>query len=387
MCINTQRIEATEKLEEALNLMLSGRSCVIRGRAGTGKSTLIKKFAEESLYPIIRTAPTGVASLNIDGQTISSLLRLGIYNYSDQEIKEKNEYNYIPPESILVIDESFGLNAQQMNQVDIALRSATGIDEIFGGLQIILAGDDCQLLSHEEGDHWQHESFFKELPSIELSYSFRHENDSLFLKYLNQLRSSIKSCTPLNLEIWWKSILPHLSEVNTTDRLIIAPFFDEAKKINSTKQKLLSCTKKTIVLEAESYGPNPQGMPYFRQEISLDTPVIHTLNRNGLINGSMGVVTHIESEEEVYVTFNGDSMSTRILMEDVFTAGDYSGAYYVPLLPAFSLTARKVQGLTLKDGVISKTFLSIKESNENMRRLYVAMSRFTTLDKIKVYSH
>jgi ATP-dependent exoDNAse (exonuclease V) alpha subunit len=390
MCVNNAKIAGRRKLDETLDLVLSGASCIIKGRAGTGKSTLVKEFAELASSPIILTAPTGVAALNIGGQTISSFLRLGIYKYSDERITEENEHNYISPTSILVIDESYGLNAAQMHQIDVALRSATGVNKIFGGLQVILSGDDCQLLSHEEGKHWQYEPFFKDLPSIELDYSFRHENDSLFLSRLNELRDSIKSRRPLNLGTWWGNVLPYLSNVNGTDKLIIAPHFKEAQKINSAKQKLLGLryNREIMTLKAEPYGPEIQDIPYIAQEVCVGTPVIYTLNRHGLVNGSMGVITDIAPEEEkVYVLFNGNMLCHRVIMEDVRTADDDSGAHYIPLLRAFSLSARKVQGLTLEGGVISETFLSVKETEEDIRRLYVAMSRFTTLDDIEMYHH
>jgi len=71
-----KRIFAQKKLDKAFELMMSGQSCVIKGRAGTGKSTLIKKFAQESDHYVIKTATTGMASLNIEGQTISRFLNL-----------------------------------------------------------------------------------------------------------------------------------------------------------------------------------------------------------------------------------------------------------------------------------------------------------------------
>lgn len=383
MCNNTERITAQNTLDEAFALMSSGQSCIIKGRAGTGKSTLIIKFARESSHNIIKTATTGMASMNIDGQTISRFLNLGIYKYSDEEITERNKYTYLDSDSILVIDESYMLNADQMHQIDIALRAATEVNKIFGGLQVILSGDDCQLLPFDEGEYWAHEPFFRDLPSINLNYSFRHENDLVFLGYLNILRSSIQARKPLDPEVWWKNVLPHVSQISETNKLIIAPHYAETQLINRTKQMLLASDRDVMTLRSETYGPEPQDVPYEVQEVTVGTPVVHTLNRNGLVSGSMGVITDLDIDwNTVYVDFDGDVHSVGI--EDVHTSGSTSGAHYIPLIQAFSLTARKVQGLTLTSGVVSRTFRSLSQTEENIRCLYVAMSRFTTLQNLEM---
>ncbi|HEV7948935.1 MAG TPA: AAA family ATPase, partial [Glaciihabitans sp.] len=48
----------------------------VTGRAGTGKSTLLNHLSWNTSKQIVICAPTGVAALNVGGQTIHSLFRL-----------------------------------------------------------------------------------------------------------------------------------------------------------------------------------------------------------------------------------------------------------------------------------------------------------------------
>ena len=71
-----------------LELIESTRDHVfVTGRAGTGKSTLLQAFLAATDRTVIVCAPTGVAALNVGGQTIHSLFRLPIGLIADQELE------------------------------------------------------------------------------------------------------------------------------------------------------------------------------------------------------------------------------------------------------------------------------------------------------------
>jgi len=48
----------------------------LTGRAGTGKTTLLRRFMKEAGENAIVLAPTGVAAMNAGGQTLHSFFRL-----------------------------------------------------------------------------------------------------------------------------------------------------------------------------------------------------------------------------------------------------------------------------------------------------------------------
>ena len=119
----------------------------ITGRAGTGKSTLLQYFSWNTKKQIAICAPTGVAALNVEGQTIHSLFRLPIGLIGDSDIDQNdNTRRILNAIETLVIDEISMVNADLMDAIDRSLRQARGKRGIpFGGVQIVMFGDPYQL--------------------------------------------------------------------------------------------------------------------------------------------------------------------------------------------------------------------------------------------------
>jgi ATP-dependent DNA helicase PIF1 len=119
----------------------------VTGRAGTGKSTLLEYLSWHSSHTIAICAPTGVAALNVGGQTIHSLFRLPIGVIADHELDQPPELRkLLSAIDTLVIDEVSMVNADLLDAIDRSLRQARQRPhEAFGGVQIILFGDPYQL--------------------------------------------------------------------------------------------------------------------------------------------------------------------------------------------------------------------------------------------------
>ena len=135
--------------QEALFRMIEDTSehVFVTGRAGTGKSTLLQHFAWSTKKQIAICAPTGVAALNVEGQTIHSLFRLPIGLIADSEIDQNDATRRILNAiETLVIDEVSMVNADLMDAMDRSLRQARGRRaEPFGGVQVVMFGDPYQL--------------------------------------------------------------------------------------------------------------------------------------------------------------------------------------------------------------------------------------------------
>ncbi|WP_345800911.1 AAA family ATPase [Microbacterium sp. AZCO] len=119
----------------------------VTGRAGTGKSTLLQHLAWNTSKQIAVCAPTGVAALNVEGQTIHSLFKLplGIIGSHDEDQSDATR-KLLNAIDTLVIDEISMVNADLMDAIDRALRKARGRrGEPFGGVQIVMFGDPYQL--------------------------------------------------------------------------------------------------------------------------------------------------------------------------------------------------------------------------------------------------
>jgi len=119
----------------------------VTGRAGTGKSTLLEYLAWNTSKQLVICAPTGVAALNVGGQTIHSLFRLPIGVIADHEIEQSAELKkLLNAIETLVVDEVSMVNADLLDAMDRSLRQARQRpNEAFGGVQQVLFGDPFQL--------------------------------------------------------------------------------------------------------------------------------------------------------------------------------------------------------------------------------------------------
>ena len=119
----------------------------ITGRAGTGKSTLLSHLASHTSKNLAICAPTGVAALNVGGQTIHSLLQLTTGVIADHRLNQSPERRkLLRTLDTLIIDEISMVSADLMDAIDRCLREARGRrHDPFGGVQIIMFGDPYQL--------------------------------------------------------------------------------------------------------------------------------------------------------------------------------------------------------------------------------------------------
>ena len=119
----------------------------VTGRAGTGKSTLLNHLSWNTSKQVVIAAPTGVAALNVGGQTIHSLFRLPIGVIADQAIEQVPELRkLLNTIDTLVIDEVSMVNADLVDAIDRSLRQARQKPfTAFGGVQVVLFGDPYQL--------------------------------------------------------------------------------------------------------------------------------------------------------------------------------------------------------------------------------------------------
>ena len=133
-------------------LEFTNRSFFITGKAGTGKSTFIHYFSQKTSKKVVMAAFTGIAAINVGGQTIHSLFRLPVRPLmpQDHEIKIFEDSHptrrLIRKMDTLVIDEVSMLRADVMEAIDYSLRMNGGdITRPFGGKQLIFVGDIFQL--------------------------------------------------------------------------------------------------------------------------------------------------------------------------------------------------------------------------------------------------
>src|SRR3989338_4139502 len=206
MTSRNHHIEINAEFKKALEVMEhTSKNVFITGKAGTGKSTLLNYFRAHTRKKVVVLAPTGVAALNVQGETIHSFFRfkpdITLQKIKKLSGKRGRIFNEI---DAIIIDEISMVRSDLLDCADKFLRLNTaGSKRPFGGIQMIFIGDLYQLppvVTSSEKDifrsHYQSQYFFdaavfKEFPMefIELEKIYR-QKDEKFIGLLNAIRNN-----------------------------------------------------------------------------------------------------------------------------------------------------------------------------------------------------
>ena len=150
MALTTDGLVLTDEFRHALELLAGGRHVFLTGKAGTGKSTLIRLFMAETNRNVVVVAPTGIAALNVDGYTIHRLF--GFRTTTTLDDVRNGAYRpgrfakTLASLQTLIVDEASMVRADVFDMVALALsRFGPEPGTPFGGVQIVLVGDLYQL--------------------------------------------------------------------------------------------------------------------------------------------------------------------------------------------------------------------------------------------------
>lgn len=201
----------TEQTQLAWDIIeTTNTNLFLTGKAGTGKTTFLRRLKEESSKRIVVVAPTGIAAINAEGVTIHSFFQLSFapfipnYNLKEQQFRfSKQKINVIRSIDTLVIDEISMVRADLLDAVDSVLRRFRKNNLPFGGVQMVMIGDLGQLAPVAKDDEWQMLSryyatpyFFSSLALqrtryaiVELTKVYR-QSDKRFLDILNKVREN-----------------------------------------------------------------------------------------------------------------------------------------------------------------------------------------------------
>ncbi len=120
-------------------------SMFVTGRAGTGKSTLLQLFRKTTKKKVVVLAPTGIAALNVGGQTIHSFFGFPARLLSGADIKKRRKGKVYKNIEVLIIDEISMVRADVLDAIDLFLRKNRNNGKPFGGVQMVFFGDLFQL--------------------------------------------------------------------------------------------------------------------------------------------------------------------------------------------------------------------------------------------------
>jgi len=399
--------EITDEFQQVLDLLSMATPPVVfvTGSAGTGKSTLIDVLRSELDKNLVVVAPTGVAALNVQGQTIHSLFQLPPGPQPRAKRIAGAAKDVVEKMDVLVIDEVSMVRADLLDAIDDSLRLNTGRAGVpFGGKTLVLVGDMHQLppvIAGPEEKRLFEESYespyffsattLRELPlvTVTLTRSFR-QADAHFIEMLDHIR------TGSELEQTVAQLNQAVDEemVSEETRLVLTSVNARARQFN--EQQLAQLPGESWSFDADVNGDwldNESQLPSpTKLKLKVDAQVMFTKNGTDWVNGSLGRVVHLE-EEVIEIELLGDEqLGQSVFVEresweryryqwddkrrrvDTEVIGTYT---QFPFILAWAVTVHKAQGLTLEH-----VRIDLGRGMFAPGQAYVALSRCRTLDGI-----
>ena len=399
----------TEEFKQALDLMEKGENIFLTGKAGSGKSTLIREFLSSTNRIVEKVAPTGIAALNIDGYTIHKLFGLRPTTTLKSLVEGKEFIPHRSRETIekidtLIIDEASMLRADLFDIIVWALKKY-GKNKFaqFGGVQIILVGDLFQLppvVTSKENSffstYYDTPYFFSAknytddtFSTIELTKVFRQTGDDTFVNILNAIREGYlddEMLETLNTrhnsnfsfppgEMW--------VTLTATNRVANERNTQELSRINS--QEFTS----TAMIIGDTKGFTYPTEQILRYKVGSQIMMINNASNGQWVNGTIATITNVDSSNPQAPLISARTEDGRIISFSYNTweitsprAGKHGLDYDVigsftqlPFKLAWAITIHKSQGQTLNNAVIDLT-----GGTHATGQLYVALSRCTSLN-------
>jgi len=386
------------KQQFAVDQTINGENILITGPAGTGKSYTIKYIIEllkENNKNIGLTATTGTAAFIIGGQTLHSFMGLGLCDGSLADIfinikKNKSIYKKLAELDVLIIDEVSMLDSVLFDKIsDIfsyiksySLNDQELLHKPFGGVQIILIGDFCQL-APVNGFYCFLSKMWKQanIKTVLLEELVRQNDDILFQKILQIIRKG--KCTDNILKV-----LNALKDTQFDNEIIPTKLYPKninVDKINEIEiNKLKEAGNKTYIYKAEAFPDNLKNMNKYDIELVENSQVIITRNIDisiGIVNGMRGVVKELHPNQVIIKDIEGNVHIISYYKDIIEKKGKSAKSYilHMPLKVSYALSIHKSQGMT-----IDALEIDLGENIFTCGQAYTALSRAKSLQNIKI---
>jgi len=405
------------------------QSVFLTGKAGTGKTTLLKEIVNSTHKNTVIVAPTGIAALNAGGVTIHSFFHFPLAAFIPDAVNPPIFSEYVKFENrvsirkhfrmsnmrrtlflnleLLIVDEVSMLRADVLDAMDFMLQTIRRNNKPFGGVQLLFIGDLLQLppvvkneewevlRRYYEGSYFFHSNVIQAHPPlyIELDKVYRQSDDT-FIQILNNLRNN--TITPANLEVLNQYVDPAFDQQKNTGYITLTTHNAKADTINSDSLEALDA--KLHSFQAEVVGDFPSNIYPLENQLQLKVGAQVIFVKNDLsyekkyYNGKMGIVQKL-SPSEIYVKFPEENEvieveryewqnirykvnpNTKEIEEELL--GTFT---HYPLKLAWAITVHKSQGLTFEKAIldVSKVFLP--------GQAYVALSRLKSLQGLVLLS-
>jgi ATP-dependent DNA helicase PIF1 len=401
-----QQIELNEQFQQALRLMEhTNKSIFITGRAGTGKSTLLSYFRQMTRKQVAVVAPTGVAALNVQGQTIHSFFgfKPNITLEKVRRIRTRDENRNIYHKlDTIVIDEISMVRADLLDCVDRFLRlNGPDPEKPFGGIQMVFFGDLYQLppvINRAENEAFK---MLYETPYFYSAHSFKplqmefleldkvyRQRDQEFIDLLNAIRNN--TITEAGLQKLNRRYIAEFEPPQHEIYIYLTTTNDMAGRINEERLAKLKSQQYTFKAGVEGEFGDEYLPTKTELQVKEDAQVMMLNNdlEERWVNGTMGKIIEID-EMGAYPVIVVELSSGEIVEVSPYTWEIFR--FYVndgrlqsevigrfkqyPLMLAWAVTIHKSQGKTF-----DKVIIDIGRGTFAHGQTYVALSRCTTLE-------
>ena len=399
-----QTNDNNDTLKKITDFIRNGDNIFITGHAGTGKSYILQKLKEKYKKQLTITSTTGIAAVNVKGQTLHSWAGVGLCRNTIEAVVEKiksrqSQYRQILKCKILAIDEVSMLNPETFEYVDAVLKQIRENNKPFGGIQLILIGDFFQLPPVEKENREEKRYCFDsplweelQLKNVILKKNYR-QSDEKFIKALSDMR--INELTEDDIDL----LSTRNTDDDTSDSNILHIFStnEEANSYNLLKFNSIDRQAKAFFAKDGVY----RGKDLVYEDLTdREKATLEIFDKNcragkeiilkpgcrvmllvnmdfdkGLINGSCGTIEEF-NDKTINITFDNGVNSNIPLHEFEYYYNDAPVAVRLqyPLKLAYGITIHKSQGMTLE-----KLVVDCKRIFER-GQIYVAMSRVKTLE-------
>lgn len=396
------------------------RSVFLTGKAGTGKSTFLRYIVENIRKKTVVLAPTGIAAVNVGGQTLHSFFKIPLKpilptdpDFAIRTLRKRMKYSsshvkLLRQLDLIIIDEISMVRADIIDFIDKILRVyCHNMREPFGGKQLLLVGDIFQLEPVVTGDardvlaHYYNAPYFfnalafNELAilPIELRKVYR-QDDADFISLLDRVRAG----QPAEADI--RRLNAKLIPSEQVDRLsadmtmTIASRRDMVDHINERHLNELKTLE--IVYKGIIKGDFPMNALPTDLELSLKVGAQIVFIKNSpdrrWVNGTLGIVDSLSDEKICVRLEQGNVVEVEPEVwgniryqynEEKGTVDEIELGSYMqfPVKLAWALTIHKSQGLTF-----NKVIIDIGRGAFTGGQTYVALSRCRSFDGISLCS-
>lgn len=374
---------------------------LLTGPAGSGKSTFVQQLMSDVFENVVCVAPTGVAALNIGGQTIHSMFRLPLGPLLPHDSRllnikfRKNKILLLKKAQLIIVDEISMVRADVLDAIDLSLRNILRNDMPFGGKRVLLVGDPFQLepvVKPEEGrilsNSYPSPFFFHAHSFSHIVIHFRlsriyRQTDRRFIGILNQIKYGELD------EYVFETLNSRVGKLDS-DAIILGTTRALVENINQSKLSELAGSAKTYhgAVKGE-FSPNIMPTDY-QLLLKIGARVMFVKNDSELkvVNGTLGTILSMqESNVEVKLDDGRVVEVSSVEWENINYDFDLEKSEIIekklgsfmqlPLKIAWAVTIHKSQGLTF-----DKVHINTGTGAFAHGQLYVALSRCRTLEGI-----